>query len=387
MPKSDKKKGKSADSKDKDTGNMQPGTVIISPPTSTQCPSQTNELSSSSGQSSSHLNQASDMLYGNQQQNGTFIGQVHSLAAPQFIMNNTQNSQTLHNGQNWQYQQPGQINLQIYQASAMETQTMGLAPENIQYSQQGNAVNMNKVHSVLNGDICKQTVYTHEPVKQYMHNAQEAPPWALNFFKSVESRLHSIETQLSQQNSNWQHIEQQLQTQNNQLQKQNERITQVEQKVEQINEIKQKFTRVEAQVYDLDSKIVNKSNISECNDSIELFNEKIDDIVSENKSTNSAIDELSQRVANLELEHETMKSNQLSVEGTVLDLQCRSMRENLLFTGIPEAESEYPDEPTEDSGDVLQSFLRHNMHIGDEIELDRHTDSVNGKVISLIQDL
>ena len=375
MTKGGKKKVKSADSKDKNRNNMQPGTVTITPPTSTQHTSQAKMAAPITGQSSSLLSEARDVLYGDQQQKGTITNVA--VTAPQLSTpvsvyeHNTQNGQASHNGQNWcgPMQLPGQLNLPIYHASSIDSQNMSLGSDNINYSQPGMPVYVNKLHSVSNSDQCKQSVYTSDSVKQ---NAQEALPWVVTIFKSVESRLQGIETQLSHQNSNWQQIEQQLQSQNTQLQNQNTRMTQIEQKVEQINEIKQKISKVETRVFNMDTEIDDaKSKISTCNDSIEYFNEMFDDIVTENKSTKFTIDDVAKRLTNLEIEHETIKSSQLTVEGTVLDLQCRSMRENLLFTGIDEAEAENSAEPSENSEDVLRTFFFEEMNIRDEIELDR----------------
>ena len=65
MTKGGKKKVKSADSKDK-SRNMQPGTVTITPPTSTQHTSQAKMAAPIDGQSSSLLSEARDVLYGDQ---------------------------------------------------------------------------------------------------------------------------------------------------------------------------------------------------------------------------------------------------------------------------------------------------------------------------------
>ena len=140
------------------------------------------------------------------------------------------------------------------------------------------------------------------------------------------------------------------------------------------NEAKQNVSNVEVQICNMDTEIDDvKSKITTYNDSIEHFNETFDDIVSEKPSAQSTIDGLTKRITNLELEHDTIKSSQLTMEGKVLDLQCRSMRENLLFTGIDEVEPELfsSEEPREDSEAVLWSFFRNDIKIRDDIELDR----------------
>lgn len=74
-------------------------------------------------------------------------------------------------------------------------------------------------------------------------------------------------------------------------------------------------------------------------------------------------------MAKLETAQDQLESNQLAVEEKAIDLQCRSMRENLLFTGILE-----PDDLNENSENpeaVLREFLATKMNITDEIQFDR----------------
>ena len=236
-------------------------------------------------------------------------------------------------------QQLGQFCHSIYH----ETQNMSLVPENIQQSQLYVPMNSNKVPSnVLSGEQCKQTVYTTSTMNESVYNDQGAALWVTIILRSLDSRLQGTETQLLQQNSRWQQIDQQLQNQNAQLQSQNTRMTQIEQNVEKINEVKQKVSNVEVQICNMDTEIDDvKSKITAYNDSIEHFNEIFDDIVSENTSAKSTIDGLTKRITHLELGHDTIKSSQLTMEGKVLDLQCRSVHENLLFTGIDEVEPEF----------------------------------------------
>ena len=183
---------------------------------------------------------------------------------------------------------------------------------------------------------------------------------------SQESRLEITRhrTQLLQQNSRWQQIDQQLQNQNAQLQSQKTRMTQIEQNVEKINEVKQKVSNVEVQICNMDTEIDDvKSKITAYYDGIEHFNEIFDDIVSENTSATSTIDGLTKRITHLELGHDTIKSSQLTMEGKLLDLQCRSVHENLLFTGIDEVEPELfsSERPREDSEAVQRSVFRNDM--------------------------
>ena len=80
------------------------------------------------------------------------------------------------------------------------------------------------------------------------------------------------------------------------------------------------------------------------------------------------------RVGKLELDHERLQPKVAKMSNEVIDLQCRSMRDNLIFKGVPEPE---PVERTEGSegepeyrADVeytLIKFLKDEMDINDHI--------------------
>ena len=57
-------------------------------------------------------------------------------------------------------------------------------------------------------------------------------------------------------------------------------------------------------------------------------------ISSEKIESDSALNDLYRRVEDLEIENKTLRDKQEKSEQIIIDLQCRSMRDNLLFTGI-----------------------------------------------------
>ena len=62
-----------------------------------------------------------------------------------------------------------------------------------------------------------------------------------------------------------------------------------------------------------------------------------------------------------------MQSQTAVYEEKVVDLQCRSMRQNLIFTGI--SEPELPVGEYEDVCYTLRRFLREEMHCDRDIEI------------------
>ncbi|XP_041364205.1 uncharacterized protein LOC121379623 [Gigantopelta aegis] len=65
------------------------------------------------------------------------------------------------------------------------------------------------------------------------------------------------------------------------------------------------------------------------------------------------------------------KSDQKLLHDNIIDLQCRSMRDNLLFFGINKTRLE--NGSTENTLDIIKSFIRETMHIESDVcILDAH---------------
>ena len=95
---------------------------------------------------------------------------------------------------------------------------------------------------------------------------------------------------------------------------------------------------------------------------IDTFSELCDEITKDKQSTDYTIEDLLERMGSLENDHSKL-------ENTVVDLQCRSMRDNLIFTGIDEVdlgEGEH-----EDVEKTLETFLETEMHIYRPTEFHR----------------
>lgn len=83
----------------------------------------------------------------------------------------------------------------------------------------------------------------------------------------------------------------------------------------------------------------------------------------------SAINELFKGVEHLENEQTKLKSNVTESANAITDLQCRSMRDNLIFTGI--GEPELSQSEFEDTEKTLCEFLANEMNIGKPIPFHR----------------
>lgn len=372
MTKGSKNKVKTVNSGSKERNMQASGTVNVSPPTSVH---QVQMAAPMNRPADTILSQARDVLYGDQSQQQFYPQMVSPKICsqtylPQELSQNQRKEQTqnVQNGQITVHQGPqqdGQFK-QLLNTADIYYQHGQFASENSQNVQN---LTLTSGTALPREEVCKQTMYT--GMNLGVQNQSEAPSWVNTILKNLDSRLQNIEAQLSQQNSRWQFIESQLQSQNSQLQNQNIRMTNIEQKFAQVTDIQHNISSVELKVSNIDAEVKSvQSQMATYNESIGYFNDMYDDIVSDDSARKSTVDNLIKRVENIETEQQSIKSKQSSVEEKVLDLQCRSMRENLLFTGIPESESIDAGD-REDSESVLRDFLCNKMNITDDIKFDR----------------
>ena len=76
-------------------------------------------------------------------------------------------------------------------------------------------------------------------------------------------------------------------------------------------------------------------------DSLEFTHELIIELAKENKSLHHAVNNLTSQLTSITKEHRQMKE-------TMLDLQARSTRDNIVFSSIPESPSEDPEKTEQD---------------------------------------
>ena len=85
--------------------------------------------------------------------------------------------------------------------------------------------------------------------------------------------------------------------------------------------------------------------------------------------SDSLLEDLRVQVEHIQAEQDQLKTKVSNCDNTIVDLQCRSMRENLIFTGIDEPEF-VPNEP-EDTENTLRNFLQREMNINERIAFHR----------------
>lgn len=199
--------------------------------------------------------------------------------------------------------------------------------------------------------------------KQNSSAVSEAPQWVAHMQQNFDIRLQQIENQLVRQNTNWQNI-------NMTLQNQNDKMAHLENKMSEIDIVKENVTKCESSLNVMGSDIsqTNKKIVS-YNESIKKYSDMCDGIISDQNYTDSAINSLFKRVEHLEKEQDLLKTNTTQSASAITDLQCKSMRDNLIFTGIEEPELYEGD--YENTEKVLCEFLENEMNIDKTIPFHR----------------
>ena len=283
---------------------------------------------------SSLLNQARDVLYPNNPQ-GPRLGQHSSNFEHNFKHGVTHSQSSEH--QYTQQQKQQQITMECASSSNSYT---GVTNDTAT-----NATNNNAM-------MTQQTEHV-------MVTQPQPPPWV----SQMMFRLAQIESHLLNQNMKWQNVDAKLQDQNN-------RMSNMEHQVNALASIKPTMTKVQLNVISLNEEVSQLSqkmnehdtNISKCKD---MYHEAICD----QDASQHTISELCKRVDKLEMAQSEIHPKLSKCETEVTDLQCRSMRDNLLFFGIEEPEQR--DGIQEDTEQVLNEFLETEMQISYSIPFHR----------------
>ena len=212
---------------------------------------------------------------------------------------------------------------------------------------------------------------TYEQYKQQKHvnngngeqctSQGEAPQWVAGLLKHLDTRLQSIESQLSNQNTRWQQIDCQIQNQNT-------RLSNMEQKFSQFNNMQQTISQMENSVLTVNNQVSQlKSNLSDYEQSVAYVSDTCDLISSESSENKAVLARLCKTMDSVELKCNELQSKQEKTDERLTELQWRSMRDNLLFTGIEE-DAELS---SEDVKGKLRDFVRIQLGINESITFDR----------------
>ena len=99
------------------------------------------------------------------------------------------------------------------------------------------------------------------------------------------------------------------------------------------------------------------TEITDLKQSLEYAHSEIQDLKQENKN-------LQEEVEKISVAHTNTVDTLTRHEKTMIDIQARSMRDNLIFSGIPETEGE-------NTEDILSEFIRKELGYGEQISFER----------------
>lgn len=190
----------------------------------------------------------------------------------------------------------------------------------------------------------------------------QAPPWASHMLQ----RLNQIESHMLSQNAKWLTVEQTLGNQNM-------RMLNMEQQVRDFKGYRQNMTSLEIKVDNLTDDVSNMTRkVNEYETTISTYSDMYDNTNSDQSTSRYLINELSERVSKLENDQAVLQTQIPKMDNSIIDLQCRSMRDNLIFTGISEPEPIDGDsEVQEDAERTLNNFLKDEMNITRQIDFHR----------------
>ena len=100
-------------------------------------------------------------------------------------------------------------------------------------------------------------------------------------------------------------------------------------------------------------------DIRELKTSLEFSQQQIEDLRKENAFLKGVVKEVQQSAVSLTLEKKRMKE-------TLLDIQCRDMRDNLIFSGISEKKGEEKAEPEQ----LVKEFMSKKLNLSPEVVRD-----------------
>jgi len=124
------------------------------------------------------------------------------------------------------------------------------------------------------------------------------------------------------------------------------------------------------------------TRIGDMETSQQFISDQHDILQTKAKSTDKQVGEIRAEVTSLAAENAKLKSANKSLADDMIDLKCRSMRDNLLFFGITEqnrppvseASEETPTQPQEDCAELVFDFCKTVLKIDDPkntISIDR----------------
>lgn len=197
---------------------------------------------------------------------------------------------------------------------------------------------------------------TQNSSRDQSHNGM--PQWAIGMCKQLDTIEKQLTSQLQTQNQRWSKVE-------GQLKNQNIRMTNIESQIAQIGVLQEKMTETDRNLTFLKQDYHStKEQVNEHDKSIQYQSTICDDLIEKNNELNQKVNDLTEKYEHVIKKQAEINIKQASADEKLIDIQWRSMRENLLFCGLAEAEGENCERK-------VKEFIQTELHINKDIQLDR----------------
>ena len=145
-------------------------------------------------------------------------------------------------------------------------------------------------------------------------------------------------------------------------------MSQIKKSIPKIDSIEKTVNLINLKVSDLEAKFSSlETRVTEVEASCSFMDGEMDKHKSEMKAAQEEIGKLQSSCKTLEENYQTCLSSRRQLEEKVVDLESRSMRDNLMFYGIDEKQTD------ENCEDLVKEFLSNQLEIqdADNITFDR----------------
>lgn len=117
-------------------------------------------------------------------------------------------------------------------------------------------------------------------------------------------------------------------------------------------EVSEILTSIDNKLSGLDARValieVLHKEFQQLRHSLEYSQQQIDTLTQENSSLQNAVKTLTTQLSTVTTQIASITSENKAMKETILDLQARSMRDNLIFTGIAEPATDEPEKAVKD---------------------------------------
>ena len=141
-----------------------------------------------------------------------------------------------------------------------------------------------------------------------------------------------------------------------------ENVRMVKQEIGKLSGIEKTLSSINMKVINLETKVNNmETQLGSCDKACSFLSDEYDKHKKELESTKNTVSDLKKKCGELEAKTVEHQNERSKLNRKILDLEARSMRDNLIFHGLPEIVGENCD-------NVVKNFCRYQLDMGNEAD-------------------